>query len=91
LQTSCDETKDFRLLVGFVNLDCEVRAAQFAQHAFDAGFRTDDFGKETIHLEYPGRAELDANAAALAVILDNFHAGFFAHSGLLLENLFRCG
>jgi hypothetical protein len=81
LLTSCGEKNS--LFIFFIDLDCEVGTAQFALHASDAGFGANDLGDETLHFKDPGRTEFDADAASLAVILDNFHSRG-AHSRLLL-------
>jgi len=68
-----------RLLV--MDLDGEVRAEQFALHAFDAVFRPWGCDQEDVHLQNILRAEFDADAAAFAVALDDFESGT-THSDL---------
>jgi hypothetical protein len=61
-----------------VNLDGKVRAEQLALHALNAILRSRSRDQEDIHLQDILRAELDTDAAALAVLLDDFDSG--AHS-----------
>jgi hypothetical protein len=65
---------------GVVDLDGKVRAQQFALHAFDTILRACDFDQEDVHFQDVLRAELDADAAPLAVAFDHFESGA-AHSG----------
>jgi hypothetical protein len=67
-------------LSGVVDLDCKVRAQQFALHALDAILGAYDFDQEDVHFQDVLRAELGADAASLAVALDHFDSGT-AHSG----------
>jgi hypothetical protein len=65
---------------GVVDLDGKVRAQQFALHALDAIFGTYDLDQKNVHFQDFFRAELDADAASLAVAFDHFESGA-AHSG----------
>jgi hypothetical protein len=67
-------------LSGVVDLDGKVGAKKLALHALDAVLGTRDFDQENIHLQDILRAELDADAAPLAVAFDHFESGT-AHSG----------
>jgi hypothetical protein len=55
-----------------MNLDRKVGAPQFALHALDAGFRTNNLYQKGIHFQNLGGAELRADAAPFAVSFDNF-------------------
>jgi hypothetical protein len=55
-----------------MDLDRKVGTPQFTLHALDAGFGADDFDEERTHLKNVGGAELDADAAPLAVPFDYF-------------------
>jgi hypothetical protein len=67
-------------LSGVVDFDGKVRAQQFTLHALDAILGARDSDQEDVHFQDVLRAELDADAAALAVAFDNFESGT-AHSG----------
>ena len=64
-----------------MDLDGEVRAEQLALHALDTIFRPWNRDQEDVHLQDILRAEFDADAAALAVALDDFDS-CTTHSGL---------
>ena len=63
------------------NFDSEVGAAQFALHALDAILQTRDLDQKAVHLEDVLGAELDADAASLTILLDDFYS-CTAHSRL---------
>jgi hypothetical protein len=64
-----------------VNFDGKVRTAQLALHALDAILQTRDLDQEPIHLEHVLGAELDTDAASLAILFDDFYS-CTAHSRL---------
>jgi hypothetical protein len=76
-----------RLLV--MDLDGEVRAEQFALHAFDAIFRSRGCDQKDIHLQDILRAEFDADTASFAVSLDNFESGTTHSDSSPLYMIFR--
>jgi hypothetical protein len=69
-----------------VDFDRKIGAAQFALHATDTGFRSDNLGQKAVHFQYVCGTEFYANTATFAVSFNDFQA-WGTHYRTLLVNL----
>jgi hypothetical protein len=69
-----------------VDFDRKIGTAQFALHATDTGFRSDNLDQKAVHFQYVCGAKFHTDTASLAVLFDNFQA-WGAHCRTLLINL----